>query len=104
MKVVQTLLQAGVPLRKLGVFRELLEENGFQLSDWCFMVNLVPFIHKEEEACLKQELLGKQVGVIFNGTTQLGEVMAIILWFVGASWTLEQRLVPIQLLSKSMTG
>ena len=27
-KVVQTFLQAGVPLSKLGVFRELLEENG----------------------------------------------------------------------------
>ena len=30
--------------------------------------------------------------------------MAIILRFVSESWTLEQRLVRIQLLSKSMTG
>lgn len=30
--------------------------------------------------------------------------MAIILRFVGESWTLKQRLVRIQLLSKSMTG
>ena len=30
--------------------------------------------------------------------------MAIILQFVGESWTLEQQLVQIQLLSKSMTG
>ena len=28
-KVVQTFLQAGVSLSKLGIFRELLEENGF---------------------------------------------------------------------------
>ena len=46
------------------------------------------FILKEEEACLKQELQGKQVGVIFDGTTRLGEAMAIILQFVGQSWTL----------------
>ena len=68
------------------------------------MFDLVPFILKEEEACLKQELQGKQVGVIFDCTTRLGEAMAIILRFVDESWTLQQRLVRIQLLSKSMTG
>ena len=67
------------------------------------MFNLVPFILKEEEDCLKQELQGKQVGVIFDGTTRLGEALAIILHFVSESWTLE-RLVRIQLLSKCMTG
>ena len=68
------------------------------------MFDLVPFILKEEETCLKQELQGKQVGVILDGTTRLGEAMAIILQYVSDSWTLEQRLVRIQLLSKSMTG
>ena len=42
------------------------------------MFDLVPFILKEEETCLKQELQGKQVGVIFDGTTRLGEAMTII--------------------------
>lgn len=41
--------------------------------------------------------------MIFDGTTRLGEALAIILHFVSKSWTLE-RLVRIQLLSKSMTG
>ena len=53
---------------------------------------------------MKQEVQEKPVGVIFDGTTRLGEAMAIILRFVSESWTLEQRLVLIQLLSKSMTG
>ena len=57
------------------------------------MFDLVPLILKEEEVCLKQELKGKQVGAIFDGTTRLGEAMAIILRFVDESWTLEQRLV-----------
>ena len=73
MKVVQTFLQAGVPLSKLGIFRELLEENGFRLSDRRFMFDVVPFILKEEEACLKQELQGKQVGVIFDGHNSVGK-------------------------------
>ena len=53
---------------------------------------------------MKQELLEKPVGVISDGTTRLGEAMAIILHFVSESWTLEQRLNRIQLLSNSMTG
>ena len=91
------------PLCKLNVFRPLLEENGLPLADRHFMFDLVPFILKEEEACLKQELQEKPVGVIFDGTTRLGEAMAIILHFVSESWTLE-RLIQIQLLSNSMTG
>ena len=32
-KVTQTFLSAGVPLNKIPLFRELLEENGFRLTD-----------------------------------------------------------------------
>jgi len=30
-KVLKTFLQAGVPIAKLDVFREILEENGYRL-------------------------------------------------------------------------
>ena len=32
-KVLRTFLTAGVPLNKLSIFRELLEENGYRLTD-----------------------------------------------------------------------
>jgi len=32
-KVVETFQRTGMPIEKLEVFRELLEENAFQLSD-----------------------------------------------------------------------
>ena len=102
-KVVKTFLQAGVPLSKLNIFRDLLEENGYRLSDRRFMFDLIPFILKEEEK-LKEELKGKHLGVVFDGTTRLGEALAIIVRFVSESWTIEQRLIRIQLLSKSMSG
>ena len=50
------------------------------------MFDLVPFILKEEETCLKQELQGKQVGVIFDGTTRFGEAMTIILRVILGHW------------------
>ena len=39
-KVVRTFLHAAVPLQKLDIFRELLEESGFRLSDRCYMSDI----------------------------------------------------------------
>lgn len=100
MKVVCTFLKAGVPLSKIELFRDLLEETAFRLTDRRFMMDLIPFILKEEEATIKNEITGKDLGVIFDGTTRYGEAMVILLRFVSDSWTLEQRLVHVQLLSK----
>ena len=103
-KVVKTFLLAGVPLSKLDVFRNLLEETGYRLTDRRFMFDLIPFILEEEETNIKREIQGKHIGVIFDGTTRLGEAMAIVIRFVSESWELKQHLVRMQLLSKSMTG
>ena len=71
-KVVRTFLKAGVPLRKIELFRDLLEETAFCLTDRRFMMDLVPFVLKEEEAAIKNEISGKDLGVIFDGTTCFG--------------------------------
>ena len=42
--------------------------------------------------------------MIFNGTTRLGEAMAIMLQFVSDTWEIEQYLAHVHLLSKSLTG
>lgn len=42
--------------------------------------------------------------VIFDGTTRLGEAFAIVLCFVDEELCIQQRLVRMQLLSKSMSG
>ena len=42
--------------------------------------------------------------MIFDGTTRLGEALAVVVRFVSDDWELEQRLLRIQLLSKSLTG
>jgi len=47
------------------------------------MFDLVSFILKD---CLKQELQGKQVSVIFDGTTRLGEALAIIRFVSHGHW------------------
>ena len=102
--VVRSFLRAAVPLNKLDCFRDLLEENAYHLSDRRHMSDLVPFILKEEQCRIRKEIADKHVAVIFDGTTRLGEALAIVLRFVSDDWTLEQRLVRMQLLAKILKG
>ena len=102
-QVVTTFLKAGIPLNKIDVFRDLLEKNGQRLAGRRSLSDLIPFIHQEEIALIKEELRGKKVSVIFDGTTRLGEAMAIILRFVD-DWQIQQRLVRLRHLSKSLKG
>ena len=104
-KVVRTFLcAAAVPKNKLDKFRNLLEESVFSLSDRHFMSDHIPFILKEEEEFNRRELAGKCISVILDGTTHLGEAMAVVVRFVSSDWTVKQRLIKLQMLAKSMKG
>ena len=94
-------LRAGVPLSKMTNFRELLEENAFRLSDRRHMSDV---ISSQEQAKIKEELCGKDISVIFDGTTRMGEAMGIVVRYVSSEWKIEQRLVRLQLLAQSMSG
>ena len=103
-KVVTAFLRAGIPLSKLDSFRDLLEENAYRLTDRRHMFDLVPFVLKREEEQICKEIAGKHLSVVFDGTSRLGEAMAILVRFVSEEWKLEQRLLRMQMLTKSMTG
>ena len=103
-KVVRTFLKAGVPLNKMDTFRELLEENGARLAGRRSLSDLIPFIREEEVTKIRQEIAGRKVSVIFDGTTRLGEAMVIVLRFVTDDWQIQHRLIRLQLLAKSLAG
>ena len=73
-KVVHNFLSAGVTLNKIPLFRELLEENSFRLTDRQRMSDLVPFILSQEKESLKHDLAGKCLSITFDGTIKLGKV------------------------------
>ena len=64
------------------------------------MLDLVPFILNEEKARIRKEIEGKFIAVIFDGTSHLGEVLAVVLRFI-SEWTIQQRLVRLQFLVKN---
>ena len=82
-QVVRTFLRAGVPLGKVDTFRKLLEENAFRLCDSSNLRELIPFVRKQEQVSLVDEVNGKLVSVIFDGTTHVCEALVIILRYNG---------------------
>lgn len=90
-----------MPLNKLDCFRDILEENAYRLTDRRYMTDLVL---KEEQSRIQGEIAGKKVSVILDGTSRLGEALAIVLRYVTDDWTLEQRLIRMQFLAKSLNG
>lgn len=102
-KVVKAFLEAGICLSKLKFFRPILEEGNYQLADRRVMQDLIPFILDQERGKIKDEIDGKHVAVIFDGTTRLGEVLAVVLRVVNG-WTIQQRLVRLKFIKHSMKG
>ena len=102
-KVLSSFLKAGVPLNKLDSFRDVFEEHGYRLACRRMMSDYIPFIRSQEISLIKDEMAQKNVGIIFDGTTRLGEALAIVVRFID-DWEIKQRLIRLQLLTKTMTG
>lgn len=103
-KVLRTFLKAGVPMNKMDHFRDILEEAAVRLTDRSHLMNLLPFILDEERNRLKTAISDENVSFIFDGTTRIGEALAIILRHVTSDFTIKQYLIRLQMLVKSMNG
>lgn len=102
-RVVEQFLSAGIPLSKIDSLRGLLEENGLRLTSSTHLYEFIPVLLKQEEDLLRAEIGGTFVSAIFDGTARFGEALAICLRFV-KDGKIEQRLVRVLLLAKSVCG
>ena len=105
LRVTQVLLQAGIPIEKVeGDFRDLLEENGFRLTANTHLRQCIPIIHSKFRKDLSQELAGKDISVVFDGSTRLGEAFALVTRYVTDDLRIVQRLACLKCVEKSMSG
>ena len=101
--LVETFLSAGIPLSKIDLLRPFLEKYGHRLTAHGNLSQLIPSIIEKEKETLKTEF--EQVdgwSVIFDGSTRLGEALAIVVRFVDSEWNVQQRLIKLQVLAKSL--
>ncbi len=101
--VVRSFMKAGVALENIDCFRGFLEENTYRLTGSQHLRELIPFIRHQEVTKVKDDIREKCVSVIFYGTTHVCEAMMILLQYVD-NWEIQQRVVRLMLLAKSMTG
>ena len=103
-KVATTMLKEGVPLNKIDLFRNLLEEHGYALTSSTHLRQLIPFIHQEELSRIKREIRQQPLSIIFDGTTHVCEAFVIVLRYLTDDWELKQCVGRLKLLAKSMKG
>ena len=54
-KVLKSFLRAAIPLTKLDLFYDILEENALRLTDRHHMSDLIPFLCSQEQSDIKTE-------------------------------------------------
>ena len=106
---MSSFLKAGVLLAKIDSFQDVFEDHGYRLTCRRTMSDHIPVIRshetsliKNEISLIKGEMAERNIGILFDGTTRLGEALAIVVRFVD-DWEVKQRLIRLQLLTKTMT-
>ena len=103
--VVESFLKAGVPLSKIDHLCPLLESNYCRMTYSTHMAHLVPFLLQNEQSTITKEIASAvHLTVIFDGTSRLGEALAVVLRYVDGDFNTHQRLVRFSVLSKSLAG
>lgn len=92
MKVVMAFLRAGILISKLEYLRYTLDKKRT-------LLDLVPFVLKEEKSRIKREISGKFLSLVFDGTSRLGEVLAVVVRYIDG-WEIQQRLVRLEFLTE----
>ena len=103
-EVIETFLKGGVALSKIHHFRPLLERLGTRLADRSTLARMVPLVLSREKGFIKEWIKDKHVSVVFDGSSRLGEALAVMLRFLDERGSVKQLLVRLKVLSKSLTG
>ena len=110
-EVVEEFLKAGIPISKIDKLHSLLEKNGHRLTSSSNLAQYITLIFKQEVDTIKKELslpgqgdMTRDVSVIFDGSTRQGEAIAIISRFIDDQWAITQRLIRIDVCSKSVNA
>ena len=100
---MEQFLRCGVPLKKVDDFRSLFEEGSLRLTHSSHLSDYIPVIHQEEKKKIRAAINGQFISVIFDGSSRLGEALAIVIRFV-SGWSIQQKLVRMSMLTKSLKG
>ena len=82
--------------------RDLPEKNALRLTAGAHLSQFIPIVLEEKRGSVQKETRGRPVSIIFDGTTRLGEAIAVVLRFVDDEWRIHQRLVRLRTVAKAV--
>ena len=96
-------LMKTIPALQYYRFRVLhLQHHYWNLVD---LAEFIPMIRQKKMDFVKSEIAANSAfSVIFDGSTRLGEALAIIVRFIEKDWNIQQRLLKLEILAKSMNA
>ena len=99
----ESFLSAGIPFSKIDHLHSFLEKYGHRLTAHGHLSQMIPSVLKKEKTTLRTELSQVDAcSVIFDGSTRLGEALAIVVCLVDSQWNVQQHLIRLQALAKSL--
>lgn len=90
-------------INKIDCFRSILEDS-YRLTSGSHMAELIPVVRQEEIKTIQEELTGREISIVFDGTTRPGEASVVLVRFLDSEWTIQQRLIRFLWLAKSLKG
>ena len=102
-ELTESFISAGILLSKIDDLCPFLEKHGHRLTSSGHLSELIPSILEKEK--VKRELQSvEEVSIIFDGTTRLGEALAVLIRFVQENVKPRQRLLRLQVVAKALTA
>ena len=82
-----------------------MEATNTPLTDSSHLATYTPYILVEEDKRLQTELASTSaLSIVFDGSNHLGEAIAIVARFVDSEWSLQQRLIRLHVVTRSLNG
>lgn len=105
-KTARTLLRCGIPFNKveIGLASLLEHSSGHKIGHSSDLRDYIPLVWKQETELLKSELKEEFFTVVFDGTTRIGEVMAVVVRYCTADFRIQYRLIRLSTTAKHMSG
>ena len=101
--LVESFLQAGIPISKIDSLRPFLQKYGHRLTSRGHLSEIIPQVMEKQKETLKNEIAPHDgFSVVFDGSSRLGEALAIVIRFIDKDWNIQQRLVRLETLAKSL--
>lgn len=102
---VESLMRCGIAITKLddGLGR-LLSRVGAKVVDSSDMRMYIPLVRQKELDKIKDEVAHESLCLIFDGTTRVGEALAVVVRYCTSHFEIKYRLIALSTAAKHMTG